>query len=52
MHDQTHFFKYAKADAALSILRTATIRYSSPLIFNDPFDNLSGLHFDFDLAEL
>jgi hypothetical protein len=46
------FYKYASPDAILAILRNRTVRYSSPLTFNDPFDVQSGLHFDFDLRTL
>lgn len=46
------FFKYAAPDAVLAILKNQTVRYSSPLIFNDPFDFQSGLHFEFDLDSL
>ena len=44
------FFKYAPPETAIQVLKNRTIRYSSPLRFNDPFDVQSGLHFDFDLA--
>ncbi len=46
------FYKYASSDAALAVLRSGTVRYSSPRAFNDPFDIQSGLHFDFDPANL
>jgi hypothetical protein len=46
------FFKYASPKAAREILSTRTVRYSSPLTFNDPFDVQSGLHFDFDIDSL
>jgi hypothetical protein len=46
------FYKYAAPDTALEILRSKTVRYSSPLRFNDPFDVQSGLHFDFDINGL
>lgn len=56
MHDEPPgkrpFYKYASPETTLAILRQRTIRYSSPLTFNDPFDVQSGLHFDFDLASL
>jgi len=42
------FFKYASASTAIKILEGSTVRYSSPVIFNDPFDIQSGLHFQFD----
>ena len=44
------FYKYASPASALALLRHKTFRYSSPLEFNDPFDQQVGLHFDFDLA--
>lgn len=46
------FYKYAPPETVLSILRNRTVRYSSPLTFNDPFDIQSGLHFEFDLSTL
>lgn len=48
-HDRKFFFKYVTAPTALKILESAKVRYSSPIIFNDPFDIQSGLHFDFDI---
>lgn len=48
-HNKTRFFKYTSAQTARKILETGTVRYSSPLLFNDPFDIQSGLHFDFDI---
>jgi len=46
------FFKYAAPDTVLAFLKNRTVRYSSPLTFNDPFDVQVGLHFDFDLNAL
>lgn len=46
------FFKYVAPETALSVLMSRSVRYSSPLTFNDPFDTQSGLHFDFDLDTL
>ena len=46
------FFKYTSPDTAIAILWNQTVRYSSPLTFNDPFDIQSGLHFDFDIEKL
>ena len=51
-HHQARFYKYTSADTAKKILHNGTVRYSSPLIFNDPFDIQSGLHFDFDIHSL
>jgi hypothetical protein len=50
--DRRSFYKYADPETALAILRNKTVRYSSPLTFNDPFDVQSGLHFDFDIDTL
>ena len=46
------FYKYASAETAVKILESSTFRYSSPLLFNDPFDVQTGLHFDFDVTQL
>jgi hypothetical protein len=51
-HERTHFFKYATASTAIAILSTATLRYSSPLLFNDPFDLQTGMPFKFDMDAL
>ena len=37
-HDRTNFFKYLSAGGAVSILKNRSLRWSSPLTFNDPFD--------------
>lgn len=46
------FYKYLTPDTTLAILETQSVRYSSPLAFNDPFDIQAGLHFEFDLSGL
>lgn len=46
------FYKYASPETALAVLKSRTFRYSSPLLFNDPFDVQAGLHFDFDIETL
>ena len=46
------FFKYASPATTLAILRSRSVRYSSPTTFNDPFDFQSGLHFDFSINSL
>lgn len=45
------FYKYASPETVLAVLQNKTLRYSSPLAFNDPFDHQVGLHFDFDLDD-
>jgi hypothetical protein len=37
-HDRDCFFKYATAETARLILTNLSVRWSSPLLFNDPFD--------------
>jgi hypothetical protein len=51
-HGRAHFFKYSTASTANAILTTSTIRYSSPLLFNDPFDLQTGMPFKFDMNAL
>jgi hypothetical protein len=38
IHDRTSFFKYVSAEVAKIIILNKTLRWSSPLLFNDPFD--------------
>lgn len=37
-HDRKYFYKYVSAKAAKRILDKCEIKWSSPLLFNDPFD--------------
>lgn len=37
-HDRSSFFKYMSGDTVRSVLTNRTLRWSSPLLFNDPFD--------------
>ncbi len=37
-HDREHFYKYMPASTARLVLQTGRMRWSSPLLFNDPFD--------------
>lgn len=46
------FYKYLTHETTLAVLGSRSVRYNSPLAFNDPFDIQSGLHFEFDLAGL
>lgn len=41
-------FKYVTADTAKLILENGKLRWSSPFMFNDPFDVQFDLHVDFD----
>jgi hypothetical protein len=45
-------FKYLTAPTTVAVLDSGKVRFSSPLLFNDPFDVQSGLHFDFDVQGL
>ena len=47
-----HFFKYVNVDAAKIILESGKLRWSSPLMFNDPFDVQFDLHVEFDDAKI
>ncbi|NTW55221.1 MAG: DUF2971 domain-containing protein [Chlorobaculum sp.] len=38
LHDRQNFFKYMSADTARKVLTNRTLRWSSPILFNDPFD--------------
>ena len=51
-HQRDRFYKYTSAETALKIIESGSVRYSSPRLFNDPFDVQSGLHFDFDIDTL
>jgi hypothetical protein len=37
-HNRQSFFKYMSADTALKVLKNQSLRWSSPVLFNDPFD--------------
>ena len=39
-------------ETALAVFKHKTFRYSSPLLFNDPFDIQSGLHFEFNIKDI
>jgi len=37
-HERSSFFKYMTADTTAAVLKNRTLRWSSPVLFNDPFD--------------
>jgi hypothetical protein len=37
-HDRQKFYKYVSAATAKEVLATRTLRWSSPMLFNDAFD--------------
>lgn len=51
-HDRKYFYKYVTAETALKILMTRTVKYSSPVTFNDPFDTQTRIGFDVEDLEL
>jgi hypothetical protein len=46
------FYKYIKASVAKTVLATRRLRWSSPLLFNDPFDVTQELRLNFDEHDL
>lgn len=53
-HNLDHLYKYTSSEVAEKIITTKKFRWSSPLLFNDPFDHQTGVSFPFagqDLAE-
>lgn len=51
-HDRQFFYKYMTTDVAKIVLATRKLRWSSPLLFNDPFDITQELRLNFDEADL
>lgn len=46
-HDRRFFYKYMTAETARIVLANRTLRWSCPVLFNDPFDiHPDTLHFD------
>jgi Protein of unknown function (DUF2971) len=52
LHERQYFYKYVDAAAAKTILRSRKLRWSSPTLFNDPFDVPRRLTFDCSPREL
>ncbi len=51
-HDRQLFYKYMTAKVAKIVLTNRKLRWSSPLLFNDPFDVTQELRLNFDEAKL
>ncbi len=51
-HNRRFFYKYTTAKVAKLILINKTLRFSSPLLFNDPFDVARKLKFAFSGKEV
>jgi len=49
---KTHFCKYVTADTAKIILTSLKGKWSSPLLFNDPFDMQTEILFDFNIEDV
>ena len=47
-HDRKHFYKYMTVDTAKIVLQNGELRWSSPALFNDPFDVQFDLHTEYD----
>lgn len=51
LHNRKYFCKYVTAETALLILENRNLKYSSPVVYNDPFDTQTRLDFDFEISE-
>lgn len=51
-HERQSFFKYMSADSARKVLTNCSLRWSSPVLFNDPFDVPRELSFGITPKEL
>ena len=51
LHEKEYFYKYVTAETALKILQKRTLKYSSPVTFNDPFDSQNRIDFGFEMSE-
>lgn len=51
-HERRFFYKYVSSEVTKIILVNRTLRWSSPLLFNDPFDVTQELRLNFNEAEL
>ncbi|HEY5212249.1 MAG TPA: DUF2971 domain-containing protein [Acidobacteriaceae bacterium] len=52
VHEKDGFFKYYTASSAKITLRSASRKWSTPPLFNDPFDNQFDLHLEEHTADL
>src|SRR3989339_1236855 len=51
-HNHPFFYKYMTAEAAIKVIETQSFRWSSPRLFNDPFDHQTGFSLSFSGKEL
>lgn len=52
LHDKPHFYKYCTSETVKKIINTRSTKWSSPVIFNDPFDFQTEFRFGFEIEEL
>jgi hypothetical protein len=53
MHSRdVRFFKYFNPDASLAVLDTSTLKWTSPRLFNDPFEFPNAMDFSFKGEEI
>jgi hypothetical protein len=52
LHDKPHFFKYCTADTLKKIIINRSVKWSSPIIFNDSFDLQTEFRFGFEVKEI
>lgn len=52
LHQKTHFYKYMSASTCIKVLDTGKLRWTCPLVFNDPFDMQVELLTGFSIEEL
>lgn len=52
LHDRQSFFKYMSANTARIVLTNRSLRWSSPILFNDPFDVPRELSFGIEPDEV
>jgi hypothetical protein len=45
-HGKDAFFKYYTANSAKCTLKDTSLKWSTPLLFNDPFDNQFDLDYE------
>jgi hypothetical protein len=51
IHNRRLFYKYTTADTTLKIIQNRTLKYSSPVLFNDPFDVQTKVDYGFSQTE-
>lgn len=52
LHGKPHFFKYCTAETLKKIINNRSVKWSSTVIFNDPFDLQTEFRFGFEVQEI